>query len=180
MYVLHSMHWVCSLARIGGRRGARLWRRKNSFLKIRGFSSSLSLFSLPITLASVLLIRPLCDGITITYRRYIRLPTQIEQSLLTTLGTSHWRGTAKWNNPVETSERPTDEWWKLYDLLFERVQLVGQNWHSFPIQESITSWYYLLHVPISVSVACSRKKDFVFPFPALPNQSIATGPMGSA
>lgn len=69
----------------------------------------LQALSFLITLSSVRLTRSICDGITITYRRYIHLSHANRTSLLMTLGTIHWRGTAKWNDTVETSARPSDE-----------------------------------------------------------------------
>lgn len=138
-------------------------------LKKCGFSSSLLFL---ITLTSVLLIRPICDGSTITYRRYIHLAMQIDNTLDDTwyfaVQGIHWRGTAKskWSG----GDLGETEWrfWRMMKIVSV-------------IRTSPVHWTNRMLFHPRINKASTTKRHVVerrilsSRFPALPNQSIATG-----
>lgn len=127
MYVRSS--YSCSLAWNGDReRGARLWRRTNDFWRFDQrclFSSSL------LFLRFFWLDQYVTEALSHTVVTFtMQIDNTLDDTWCFRLRIPHWRGTAKWNDPVETSARPSDnsdDWWKWYDPLFERMQLIGHT-----------------------------------------------------
>lgn len=82
------------------------------------------------------------------------------------------------NDPVETSARPSDdsgEWWKLYDPLFERMQLIGHAACSFHLRIINKILVPVVLVGLNDQRHVVKRRILSSRFPALPNQSIATG-----